>query len=99
MTIAFGKYLRELREATGLGSRQLCRIVGTGESSVCQYEKGGKKPRPETLKRIAQALDVPYEGLAWLAYTSDDFRTNELSEADKLIEKAMQKHLKERRKL
>ena len=95
----FGKYLRNLRETSSIGSRELCRIAGISFSSVCQYEGGEVTPRPETLKAIARALDAPYEGLAWMAYTDDKIRTPKFEQENESIDRKMKRLLEERRRM
>lgn len=93
----FGKYLRSLRETSELGSRELSRIAGISFSSISQYESGEITPRPETLKSIARALDVPFEGLAWLAYTDDETRTPKFERENESIDRKMKRLLEERK--
>jgi transcriptional regulator with XRE-family HTH domain len=95
----FGKYLRKLRETSKLGSRELSRIAGLSYSSVCQYESGDKTPRVESLKALARALDVPFEGLAWLAYTDDETRTPQFERENESIDRKMERLLEERRRM
>ena len=97
--IEFGKYLRKLRETSLIGSRELCRIAGISISSVCQYESGEITPKPETLKIIARALDVPYEGLAWMAYTDEETRAPKFKRESESIDRKMKRLLTERRRM
>lgn len=64
----FGEYLRELRGDRSL--REMERITGLSHTYLSTLEKGvdprsGKerKPTPETLKKISETLNVPYEEL------------------------------------
>ena len=99
MSSNFGSYLRKLRETSKLGSRELSRIAGLSFSSVCQYESGEVVPRPESLKAIARALDVPFEGLAWMAYTDDEARTPQFERESESIDRKMRRLLEERRRM
>jgi transcriptional regulator with XRE-family HTH domain len=99
MSTSFARYLKSLRETTGIGSRELARIAGLSSSAVCQYERGEVAPRPETLKAIARALDVPFEGLAWMAYTDDESRTPQFERESESIDRKMNRLLEERRRM
>lgn len=64
----FGEYLRELRGDRSL--REMERITGLSHTYLSTLEKGvdprsGKerKPTPETLKKLSETLNVPYEEL------------------------------------
>ena len=95
----FGSFLKSLREASEIGSRELCRIAGISNSLVCQYESGEVVPRPETLKAIARALDAPFEGLAWMAYTDEENRTRKFHSENESIDRKMKRLLEERRRM
>lgn len=45
-------------------SKKLADILGTSQQNLAQYENGKRKPKIETLKRIASALGVEVEDLA-----------------------------------
>jgi transcriptional regulator with XRE-family HTH domain len=95
----FGGYLRSLREASGIGSRELSRIAGLSFSSICQYESGEITPRPETLKIIARSLDIPFEGLAWMAYTDKENKNGKFNKEHESIDRKMKRLLEERRRM
>jgi transcriptional regulator with XRE-family HTH domain len=44
------------RVALGLSQQQLAELVGTTQSSIARLERGGRPPRIDTLRRIADAL-------------------------------------------
>ncbi len=50
--------LRVLREARGLSQRDLARRVGMSHKTLSRLEADRHRPRPETLRRLAVALDV-----------------------------------------
>ena len=54
----YGWELRERRRAAGLTLRQVARAAGTAETNVAAYERGAKRPHPETLARLAVAVDA-----------------------------------------
>ena len=45
------------RAALGLSQQQLAERVGTTQSSIARLERGGRPPRIDTLRRIADALE------------------------------------------
>jgi transcriptional regulator with XRE-family HTH domain len=64
----FGVFLREAREAQGLGLREAARLVGISATHVARLETGeDRKPSIETLVRISDALDLDLGKLAELA--------------------------------
>lgn len=64
----FGDELKRLREAAGFESQsKLASISGVDNSTIARLERGETKPTPETLKKLAPYLYVPYETLMKLA--------------------------------
>ncbi len=60
----FGDYLREMRKAAGLTLRQVEAIVGVSNAYLSQVETGKRPaPRPETIKKLAEAYRAPVEEL------------------------------------
>ena len=47
----------EQRMAKGLSQRELAELCGTTQSAIARLERGGRPPRIDTLRRIAEALD------------------------------------------
>jgi ribosome-binding protein aMBF1 (putative translation factor) len=47
----------ERRHALGLSQAELASLVGTTQSAIARLESGGRPPRIDTLRRIAEALD------------------------------------------
>ena len=56
MTI--GEKIRVTRKEKGITQKELGALCGTHGEMISQYEKGMRKPKIATLKRIALALDV-----------------------------------------
>lgn len=57
----FGKYLRAARVSKNLTLSQIGKEVGLSHSYLSQIETGLKKaPSPEILKKLAEAIGVPY---------------------------------------
>ncbi len=50
--------LRELRERNALSQRDLARLAGVAANTVLDVEKGRRRPRPSTRRKLAKALDV-----------------------------------------
>ena len=48
-----GRYLRELRETTGLSLREAGRRSGVSNPYLSQVERGHRRPGPSVLKRLA----------------------------------------------
>ncbi|WP_410512457.1 helix-turn-helix domain-containing protein [Paenibacillus sp. BR2-3] len=64
MDESFGIYLKKLREEKGLTINQLAAAAGISGSQISRIENGLRGiPKPATLRKIAEATDVPYEVL------------------------------------
>lgn len=50
--------IKKLREKKGLTQKALAAKMGVTASWVGMYESGKRQPKPETIKRFADALDV-----------------------------------------
>jgi transcriptional regulator with XRE-family HTH domain len=59
----FGERLRELREARGLGIRELSRKSGLSLSHLHYLERDARRPGDETLKKLARHLGVSTQDL------------------------------------
>ena len=66
-----GHNVRVLRRQRGLTLDELSALCGISRDDLGLYERGQMTPRPRTVERIAQALDVPIvaiqEGMGWTA--------------------------------
>lgn len=62
MTI--GKRIQMVRKAAGFSQKELGERLGVSGSMIGQYENNLRKPKRETLEKIAAALGVPWEDLA-----------------------------------
>lgn len=56
-----GDNIRRIRKEKGLTQSQLAKKAGISEISVRKYESGKRKPKLETMEKIANALDVPLD--------------------------------------
>lgn len=54
----FGQRLKELRNERGLLQKDLAEILGTTNSSVCDWETDRAQPDMETLSKIADYFNV-----------------------------------------
>lgn len=99
----FGDYLRRLRKERNLSINELAEKSGISNAQISRLENGERGiPKPETIQKIAEALEVPYEEMMVVAgYISADvylelLKTNKINipeelkpivEERKLIEK------------
>lgn len=64
-----GDRIRNTRIQKGMSQKELAEKLDITPQSIVQWENGARNPKPETLKKIAEALGVSY----WrLAGDSDD---------------------------
>ena len=61
--MAFAERLKELRKQAHLTQVELAKLLGIGQSSYADWERGKKKPTQENLVKIAQILDVSIDYL------------------------------------
>jgi transcriptional regulator with XRE-family HTH domain len=61
---ATGETIRQLREAAGLGRRQLADAAKISQVFLNKLEQGERRPSPETLEKIANALGLTVSDLA-----------------------------------
>lgn len=60
----FGVYLKQIREEKGWSISRLAQAAEISGSQISRIENGLRGvPKPQTLRKIADALDVPYEEL------------------------------------
>lgn len=61
MEHAFGPYMKQLREQQGFSINQLAEAAGISNSQISRIENGVRGvPKPATIRKIADALAVPY---------------------------------------
>lgn len=58
-----GAHIRSLREAVGLEQIELAHRCNFEKQAMSRIEKGGTNPTILTLKKIAEALEVPLSRL------------------------------------
>lgn len=67
--------IQKLRKEKGLTQAELAKKANLSEISIRKYENGSRKPKIETLRSIANALNVPlYELTDWEQYTTEEFQ-------------------------
>lgn len=80
----FGAYMKKLREERKFSVRQLAMKAGVSPAQVSRMETGDRgTPRPETIKKLAIALNVDYEHLmkkAGYITVEEAYETSELTE-------------------
>src|ERR671930_149360 len=54
---AIAEQVVEQRRARDLSQQELADLVGTTQSAIAPFERGGRPPRIDTLLRMAEALD------------------------------------------
>ena len=91
--------LREMRELQGLTQKELADVSGVSLRSVAGYE-GGASVRPNTARKLAEALDVKVadlvddEVLFKASYSSENF-DEVMNEAEEVIRGAKSHHVPE----
>lgn len=61
---SFGSYLKALREKRGISINQLAQAADISGSQISRIENGLRGvPKPATIRKIAEALDSPYEDM------------------------------------
>jgi transcriptional regulator with XRE-family HTH domain len=68
-----GQRLKQLRHEKGLLQRDIAKIVGVTDSAIGHYERGLRFPDPETLKKMAEFLDVSTD---YLLGITDERKSN-----------------------
>ena len=56
--MGFPENLKHYRKLRGISQTDLAHLLKAGRSTVAMYETGDREPSYETLKKIAQVLDV-----------------------------------------
>lgn len=86
------KIIIELRKKKGYSQRKLAMISGVSNSTISRIESATSDADPETLKKLAPYLEIPYETLMQAAgYIDIDVNENsvndnkEISKVDKFL--------------
>lgn len=90
--------LKEIRLEKGLTQKQLAQSLEVSPQMVLSWEKGLRNPKESTLKKIANALDVPVDYLTGKIYQID-LTVYEPSEDDlKAVRELIDNYFKEQKK-
>lgn len=60
---AIGLRIKFIRECIGITQTELATKAGLSAPSICQYEKGERRPDLESLQKLKEALQVGYDVL------------------------------------
>jgi transcriptional regulator with XRE-family HTH domain len=75
----FGLYLKGVRERKGISVNQLAFDSGISNAQISRIENGLRGiPKPETIRKLADALRVPYEEMMDKAGHMPDERKDEI---------------------
>lgn len=55
--------IQEVRTSRGMTQQKLSEMANISRTGLSLIETGAAEPRIETLKKIAQALDIPWQNL------------------------------------
>lgn len=79
MNMLFNEYLKSLRKNKKLTQIQLAEKSGVSKTHISRIEtESDSAPKPETLKKLAPALDVNFEHLMYMAGYYENTAENEL---------------------
>lgn len=70
----FQEKLKNARSAAGLTQKEIAKMLYISQQAYAKYETGAASPNPETLKRIAEILQVSLDELLEKTSTVDDPR-------------------------
>lgn len=59
-----GESIREHRKKIGISQKELGKRLGVSQQHIAQYETGKRIPKPDTIIKIARALNVDFLELA-----------------------------------
>lgn len=75
---ALGERMREIRQNKKLSQKALGEKAGMSQQMIAQYESGQRQPKIETLKRIANALEVNLWEIIELDQLDENTQTEEI---------------------
>jgi len=88
-----GDEIKRIREERGISQRTLARKAGVSNTTLAYIEAGETNPRPDTLEKIATALNISYEELLIKAgYLSPDNKENKVPEPSDSLQVEATKH-------
>ncbi|MFC4618625.1 helix-turn-helix domain-containing protein [Camelliibacillus cellulosilyticus] len=90
----FGSFIRALRQKKGFTVNQLALYSGVSSAQISRIENGLRGvPKPETIKKLSEALGHPYEDLMQVAGYIDDNTKTDLPALTEKDERDIQKEL------
>lgn len=88
----FNENLRLARERKGLSQKELAETIGVAKSTYSLYESGNREPNVQTIRRIADVLNVSTDELLGVNgelttlaahFDGDEYTADELDEIRK----------------
>ena len=58
-----GENIKRIRKVKGISQKDLAKKLSVSQQNLSQYESGKRKPKLETIAKIAIALDVPLDSI------------------------------------
>lgn len=90
----FGSFIRAIRKKKGFTVNQLALYSGVSSAQISRIENGLRGvPKPETIKKLSEALGYPYEDLMQAAGYIDDNTKTDLPALTERDERDIQKEL------
>lgn len=70
----FGKKVKEIRKSKGLSQRELGEKMGITQQTIAQYERAIEQPKLTTVRKLAEALEVPIGELVtdWASFSHEE---------------------------
>ena len=90
-----GNFISALSEKQGLSQYQLGALVGVTDKAVSKWENGASKPRINTVKKLAQVLDVGIDELLTCEYATFGRKSKDLFAMKNDILKIAEERVKE----
>lgn len=85
----FGKNLKLLREQKGITQQVMADMINTSRSCISNYESGNREPDNETIRILADFLDVSVDYLFGRSEVKNTIKSNkELNELKSLLEQS-----------
>ena len=81
-----GDAIRNERKKCNITQKELAERLGVSASMIAQYETGKRKPKLETMRKLAEALGIPMGDLVanWSDYSTSEIITD-LEENDRAV--------------
>lgn len=85
-----GKKIKYIRTEKGITQKELASKLGTSQQNLAQYENGKRNPKLETVRKIAEALDVTISELQpdWAQFSKDEILQDLTYHNNYFLEKA-----------